>query len=422
MFDVDKPALGALVGPRTVEEFFAGYWPDKTTCFVSEGDPERLPDCLRSKELSSFKALWRVNTERVAFTNGPKSSHMLPVDNAHASNLFDMGLTIFFDNITSCVPDADSFVRQLEMDLGIRKGSARLTAWISPKENGAACHYDANDIISIQLQGTKHFEVAPVTEVSAPYGMQYSPDSGPPGEDLYPQMTKGFPRWENAKFDTIEMKPGTVLFFHRGTWHRTYASTDSLAVSIVMDPPTAAECVLEQLRMLMIQDPRWRKPIYGAWGTAEQRQMALAEVAGLIQDIPKIGRALSPQDVILPTLSLEERITLIDRNSRFQRVPTAQISAEQQPELDNEALQLIQIIGADADGVQQKLLTIEIPRQYIDIVKWIAEQSMPFYAYAMESKFPEVPFDDQKRLLEVCVRGGLLALLWFPSLNDDAAL
>jgi hypothetical protein len=150
--------------------------------------------------------------------------------------------------------------------------------------------------------------------------------------------------------------------------------------------------------------------------------MALAEVADLIQDIPKIGRALSPQDVILPTLSLEERITLIDRNSRFQRVPTAQISAEQQPESDNEALQLIQIIGADADGVQQKLLTIKIPRQYIDIVKWIAEQSMSFYAHAMESKFPEVPFDDQKRLLEVCVRGGLLALLWFPSLNDDAAL
>lgn len=419
MSELEKPALRSLVEPRAVGDFFSNYWPDKATCFVSEGDVARLPGFLRSKELSSFKALWHANKGRVAFTSGPTSVYMLPVDQTYAPNLYEMGLTIFFDDITHCIPDADAFVGQLETDLGINKGSARLSAWVSPRENGAGCHYDANDIISIQLQGTKRFELAPVVEVPAPYGVQYSPETGPPEENLYPQMAGGFPHWKNAEFQTIEMKPGTVLFFHRGTWHRTRASADSLAVTIVIDPPTAVDCVLKQLRQLMAQDPKWRKPVYGAWGAGRERQVALAEIADLIADIPRIGRALSPQDVILPTLPLDERIKLIDRNSRFQRDPTTQIEVGQQLHSETDTLQSIRIVMADESG-ERTLSAIEVPRQYVGAVKWVAEQSLPFYAHALEAKFREISFDDHKRLLELCVVGGLLVLLSFPPLNDPS--
>ena len=74
MSALDKPALQALIAPRSVDEFYTKYWPDKSGYFVSHGDPARLPAFLRSQELSSFDALAHANQGKVAFTNGAKSS------------------------------------------------------------------------------------------------------------------------------------------------------------------------------------------------------------------------------------------------------------------------------------------------------------------------------------------------------------
>ena len=60
----DKPALSALVSPRSLEEFFAGFTPGdgaEAGYFVSDGDPGRLPAFLRAGELQSCEALARVN-------------------------------------------------------------------------------------------------------------------------------------------------------------------------------------------------------------------------------------------------------------------------------------------------------------------------------------------------------------------------
>ena len=57
----EKPALSALVSPRNIEEFFAGFTPGEGGYFVCEGDPARFPAFLRAKELQSCEALARVN-------------------------------------------------------------------------------------------------------------------------------------------------------------------------------------------------------------------------------------------------------------------------------------------------------------------------------------------------------------------------
>ena len=45
------------------------------------------------------------------------------------------------------------------------------------------------------------------------------------------------------------MAPGSVLFLPRGTWHYTQAGEPSLSISIVLDPPAALRCLLDQLRL-----------------------------------------------------------------------------------------------------------------------------------------------------------------------------
>ena len=416
MTAVERPALSALVAPHSLEDF-ARHWPDKI--FVTQGDPERLPQFLRAQELSSIGALASVYRGHLAFCSGAKTSYMVPGDPSYAEKLFTMGLTLYFDNIAPYVPGARVFLKQLESDLGIAAGSTRMTAWASPREDGAACHYDANDIISIQLYGTKRFELAPVREISVPYGMQYSPGTQPV-DDLYTQTSKGFPDWQQAEFSATEMKPGSVLFFPRGTWHRTFVSADSLAVSIVIEPPPAVDCLLAELRLVLLQDPRWRKPLYGAWGNGSQREQALALAGQMLKDLPGTTGAISPQHLILPTLTEEQRLELIDEQSRFQRVPNTSVCAEPTP-AEQEELQWMRINFRDEHGVEHTLASVEIPRQYAEIVAWLAEQTTPFDVQALQARFPKAPFAELKHLLQVCARARLLKLLWFPAINTEVA-
>jgi ribosomal protein L16 Arg81 hydroxylase len=416
MATVERPALSTLVSPRSLTEFDE-HWPDKT--FVIQGETARLPEFLRARELSNIGTLASVYRGRLAFCSGAKTSYLVPGDVSYAQKLFRMGLTLYFDDVAPYVPEAQAFLEQLESDLGIAAGSTRLTVWASPREDGAACHYDANDVVSIQLYGTKRFELAPVREISVPYGMQYSPGTIP-FDDLYTQTGSGFPDWQTAEFSTTEMKPGSVLFFPRGTWHRTFVNQDSLAVAIVIEPPPAINCLLDELRLVLLQDPRWRKPLYGAWGNGSQREHALARAEELLRELPQAMSTLSPQDLILPSLTQEQRFELIDERTRFQRVPNTSVSAE--PEGENQdALQWIRINFKDEHGLQHTLASVETPRQYADIIGWLAEQETPFSVQALQSRFPATPFAEVKRLLQVCTRGGLLKPLWFPAIDTKRA-
>ncbi len=411
-----KPALSALVAPRSLEEF-AAHWPDKV--FHADGDPARLPEFLRARELSSLGALATAYRGRVAFGRGAKSAAMVASDAMQAPNLFRMGLTVYFDDIGAVIPGAKAFLKQFEEDLGINEGSARLTAWASPSEDGAACHYDANDVISIQLRGTKRYEIAPVREIRMPYGRQYSPGTRP-FEDLYPQTANGFPEWQDIRFQTIELQPGSVLFFPRGTWHRTQVSENSLAAAIVIDPPPAIDCLLAQLRLVLLQDPAWRKPLYGAWGNGAGRVQAYEQAARLLRELPKAAGVISPQDLILPTISEEKRLALVDRHTRFQRVPRTGLVPEQGGSAaENAETQWLCVTFDNDRGVQETLATIEVPRRYMAVLEWISRQNPPFSVQALSAQFPAVPFEELKQVLGVCARGGLVKLLWFPAIDGQ---
>jgi len=56
---------------------------------------------------------------------------------------------------------------------------------------------------------------------------------------------------------------------------------------------------------------------------------------------------------------------------------------------------------------------------HADVVNWLAAQDTPFCARALQVQFPEIAFDEIKRLLENCARCGLPALLRFPSINNN---
>ena len=414
----DKPALSALVAPRSLEEFYAGFTPgdgDGAGYFVSQGDPGRLPAFLHAAELQSCEALARVNNGQAWQSNGPKSSYMMPIDKKTAEFVYKMGLTVYFTDIASAVPGAQGFLRQLEADLGLNPGTSRVTAWASPSENGAACHYDAHDIISVQLQGTKEFELAPVEGLSNPYGTQYSAGATRPDDEAFPQMAGGFPDSRDANFQTFVLKPGSVLFFPRGTWHRTYASGESLAVAFVLEPAAAADCVLRQLRYVLLQDPKWRQPLYGAWGEGPEQAAASEKIAELLAELPDLARVITPEHVALAMLPEVRRLERIGLNSRFQRIPDVAISTAPLPGEASEPG--IRIVRRQEDATEETLATLKIPRQALEVLGWLVEREAAFGADELAAAFPDIPFDGLKKLLKSCAQGGLLRLLWFPPID-----
>src|SRR5439155_1048309 len=295
MAEADTSTLGALTAPHSAVEFLRDYWPDKA--FAAHGDPARLPAFLRASELDSVEALSRVYRGNLRFTSGRRYQKMLAIDQVHATSLYRMGLTVQFEDISPFVATTAPDLRRLEAELGVAGGAARASVFASPFSDGLSVHFDAQDLFSIQLKGTKRFRIAPVRELRYPVGTQFVPDTEP-FDFLYPQVPGGFPDPAGADFTTVEMQPGSVLFLPRGTWHTTESGGDSLSVSIGLYLPSAADCVLEQLQLLLLQDPEWRCPLYGGWGDGAARDAVAARLSRLLARLPRECSALKVEDVL----------------------------------------------------------------------------------------------------------------------------
>jgi ribosomal protein L16 Arg81 hydroxylase len=413
--NTESEILKAMLGPEALDEFLSDYWPDRI--FVAHGDRARLPDALLDQELNQFDALSRRYKGVVSFFGDARSGHMVPVEGIEAAAPYRCGLSVYLTDVSPYFPDIERMVRKLEFELGINEGCARAGVFASPTSGGISCHYDSVDVFSIQLRGTKKFELAPVKELRHPWGFQYITGSRAI-DDLYPQATEGFPDWEKVEFQTVEMRPGSVLYMPRGHWHRTEAAGDSIAVSIGMEPPSAAECVLEQLRLLLLQDPAWRKPLYGAWGAGAMRDAAIQRATELMAELPGVVSALDAEVVTAPKLSEKRRISLMNTRSRVQRTPNTSLILGDSPAESGEQDSLLASIEINDRSTKQIMSEIEMPSRCAPALRWIDEQRGSFQVSELAVKFPELTEDQHLQLIQSLTGASLLKVYWFPKLKE----
>ena len=404
-----RTGLAALLHDRTTEEFFHDFWPDKALYFHAKGGLEGLPGFLQDEDKLEIAALAAWGKGRAWVSNAAKASHQMRIDRRAADYAYRMGLTVYLDDVMPALPGAAEFCRRLEFDLGLPEGAIRLTAWCSPVACGAACHYDNDDVISVQIRGTKRFEITPVAGLAHPVGRPYSGGSRLV-DDTYPQMVDGFPEMDESTFQSVEMTPGSVLAFQRGCWHRTFADSDSLSLSFVVEAPPAVDCVLAQLRDVLSQDPKWRRPLYGAWGSPEQRAEAEAALADLLADLPEKSAAIAPGHVIAGRQTDEQRLAEIGPDTRFQRLPDASVI---EGEGDSKQVDA-NILWRLEDGTLELQATLSAPKLGMDAMIWIAAQDAPFTMADVAAQFPAIPEAGLKRLLASCAMHRLIKPLWYP--------
>jgi ribosomal protein L16 Arg81 hydroxylase len=410
--------LAALVAPHSVEEFLTQYWPDRV--FASHGDPARLPSFLRAGELAGVESLSRVYRGTMRFTTGRKYQMMASIDQLPAMSLYRMGLTVQFEDISAVVAPTNAELRRLEAELGVNTGTARASAFASPVSEGLGVHFDSYDLFSIQLRGTKRFNVAPVTELKYPTGSQFVPGTEA-FDDLYPQVGNGFPQARSAEFTCVDMQPGSVLFLPRGTWHHTECGADSLSVSVSLFMSSAADWVLRELRLLMLQDSQWRRPLYGAWGSESGRQAAESQLARLLAALPGLARQLSPEGVTRNLLPLEQRLNSIGPHDRFQRTPHTRLDVEESPSPIVDARPWISFKVWDSNYGEGTGARVQVSRAAVPVFRRIAEQAKPFSAADLAERFPDLPFTAHQQILQVAAGAGFVKLLWFAALIPDTA-
>lgn len=410
-----QTVLESFIAPLTTEAFFSDYWPERV--YASHGELERLPGMFRSPVLRDIETLSGHYHGRVLFTRGRQSSFMVPAENGCPKTLFNMGLTVYLDNIQPCLPKSPLVLQALERNLGIPPGTARIGAFASPPGDGAACHYDTEDVISIQLTGSKAWHVAPVEQVRYPVGAQYSPGVAP-YSDLYPQVSGHFPDWNTAKFECIDMRPGSVLFMPRGTWHRTEADEPSLSITIAMRPPSAAETILENVRWLLLQDASWRKPLYGAYGENAQKKSAMRSVAGLLEKLPRQLQQLSVRSLELALMPEDQRLRHIDQDSRFVSLPNAEVQLDDALADNDGRLLQMRIVIRDEDAGDRISAGMDIPPQAVDVFKWLAARTAPFGISDMQKQFTQFPVEQLRDMLHAAADAELVRMLWFPLLDD----
>ncbi len=409
--------LAGLLGPAAADRFFADHWPERA--FFAHGDPARLPAFLRTPELASTEALARRYQGTLRFTQGRRYQKMIRIDQVDAMALYRMGLTLQFEDVTATVPGASTALRDLEVELGINPGAACMSVFASPVEEGLSVHFDAQDIFSIQLKGSKVFHIAPVDELRYPSGSQYVPGSAP-FDALYPQAVRGFPDADHAHFTRVEMQPGSVLYMPRGTWHHTESHDNSLSVSIGLHVPSALECLLSQLEPLLLQDEAWRRPLYGAWGQEPARQAATAQAAALLQRLPAQLASLTAGEFIDQLRPLGARLSGLQPGDRFQKTPHSTLEVETQ-EAGNSEIRSLALQTWEPNYGTSTTVRMKVHREAVEAFRWLADQERPFTVEEFVARCPRFAPAEQHKMLRVAVEGGLLQPLWYPVLMGTAA-
>jgi ribosomal protein L16 Arg81 hydroxylase len=399
--------LEELFGADAAQAFLESHWPERH--FAAHPPAATLPAVLRTQALASLEALSHVYQGPVTFGRGAREARTASSD-ANAGSLYRMGLSVYLPDIDALVTGATAWLRAIERALGVPAGSARLGAFASPAGDGIACHFDADDVISIQLTGSKVFHVAKVDGLAYPSGQQFGPGMLP-GDELYPQAPAGFPEPSNATFERIDMRPGSVLFLPRGTWHRSEALEDSFSVSIGMRPPAAMERLLQRLRDLLLQDPAWRRPLYEANGEAPARQALEERLDTQLRQLPALLEQLRGADLLLPAAPALP----LRADSRLQTIPMAQLHTAI---LTATPRIRLTVSAWDQEWIARTTLDTEAPAHLAPALAWLAANQAAFDAGGFEQRFAALPGADLRQLLELLVRAGYLKLLWFPAVRN----
>lgn len=282
-----KLGLAALVHPKKTEDFLTAY--ENNEPFVVHHPKEALP-ALRSLEfltsLENLLNMWphSIQAHLPDLRDEASSIDTNPKD---AKKLFQNGMGLLFNEAHRISPVLQTWLEKIRADLGLSSQTySRCLIYATPDGKGTAPHFDQNINFVLQIHGTKIWKLAPNEHVANPltrHTMGTKPD-----DEMSDYLDEELPTKMPKSTQTVELKPGSMLFVPRGYWHSTEALGEALALNFTFTAPTWIDIFTTALRSRLALSPEWRET---ANGISDPKRRDEAEayletlLAGLKEDL-----------------------------------------------------------------------------------------------------------------------------------------
>ncbi|WP_394834804.1 cupin domain-containing protein [Pendulispora rubella] len=319
------------------------------------GFAEQLLDALRIRTMKDAFDLVQRGARTVAWfqrMDGTQTSAPVPLEAAR--RLYEAGTTLYVREIR----EYGRHEQEMANLFGVSPTSVQFTLFCTRRGGTTAMHFDAADIITVQLKGRKVWRIAP--NAFAPLPLLGWDPSKPvhPSQRLY---APGPPPVElPANATIIEMTPGAVVHMPRGFLHETASvDEDSLSLNITIVSPTRAEVALHVLKNELLRDEWWREPAYNL----QRNDASAPAIARAISTrLSEATSRISPQDVAPVPAGVRDAIT-----TRFLRAGQASFGVSSYDRVRGIAFTEITRFEYHRSAVER----VELPMAFVPACDWV---------------------------------------------------
>jgi 50S ribosomal protein L16 3-hydroxylase len=216
-----KIGLQRLLNTEDVSSFVKDCYPDNL--FITKAPLDRVAE-LCAYTLDDMIAM-RKTFVRASFWSRTGMQEQMTIENGDARKLFQAGMTIYFHELQS--DRTDQWLRSIEEDLGLVRGSVSLSGFASSKGPGLPFHWDENSNFICQGWGKKRWRIVPNRTIKNPsigHMIHHVPSERLRVEADGKDIPRAF--GPNDVTQTITMEPGMVMFMPKGMWHDTQTLDD----------------------------------------------------------------------------------------------------------------------------------------------------------------------------------------------------
>lgn len=310
-----KSGLEALIHPLSTEEFFNHY--EKNEPFVIHHPTEALSSLRNLEFLKSLDRLLNMwpHSIQAHLPDLRDESSSIDTTPRDAQKLFQNGMGLLFNEAHRISPVLQTWIHQIRKDLKISSQTySRCLIYATPDGKGTAPHFDQNMNFVLQIYGTKIWKMAPNKHLKNPltrHTMGTDPDS-----EMDNYLEVEFPTSMPDNAQTIELKPGSLLFVPRGYWHSTEAQGEALALNFTFTAPTWIDLFTTALRSRLALSPFWRETANGVTDP-DDRDEAEAYLETLLAELKEDLPHWEASDVLNATEFEDELETMVDDDSNL---------------------------------------------------------------------------------------------------------
>jgi 50S ribosomal protein L16 3-hydroxylase len=271
-----RPGLDALIDPIRREKFFAEYWRAQHLLIQKGGI--NLGNWWGKLASMSIPEILDIAEDPVIVMHTTRDGEYRAtrVRTSEAYGFYGIGMGLYF-NLASSLDDVRQWTERLADDLGHLGSKCMPSVFITPAGWTTELHFDPNENFTLQLRGSKIWNLTrnasvpnPVDRFTASGSVSERMEQYYTGADLLDDYIRAdLPNHDNNS--TVEMTPGSVLYVPRGYWHSVESVGESVSINLAIIPETWASFLLLVLPRLLLTSPELREVATGITGSAELR-------------------------------------------------------------------------------------------------------------------------------------------------------